>query len=52
MIPCACMAVWYSRWVYAAPVCAMLFVLAALTDFLDGYLARKMVRTDTWMSRT
>ena len=35
---------WYSRWVHAAPACAALFVVAALTDFLDGYLARLMVR--------
>ena len=39
-----CPAVWFSGWLYAAPACATLFVCAALTDFLDGYLARTMVR--------
>ena len=35
--------VWYSQAAWAPQACAGIFLAAAFTDFLDGYLARNMV---------
>ncbi len=34
--------IFYLPWVYADQVCAAIFALAAVTDWLDGYLARRL----------
>lgn len=34
--------IFYLPWDWSAVVCALVFALAALTDWLDGYLARKL----------
>ncbi len=34
--------IFYLPWVYANQVCASIFALAAITDWLDGYLARRL----------
>ena len=34
--------IFYLPWDWAAVICALVFALAALTDWLDGYLARKL----------
>ena len=35
---------WFSGSPHAPLACSAIFVAAAATDFLDGYLARSMVR--------
>ena len=40
---CSCSAVWFWQDPAASTVVTALFVAAAITDWLDGYLARKMV---------
>jgi len=37
---------WPSNW--ATTLCTAVFLVAAFTDWLDGYLARKMVRQKNW----
>lgn len=34
--------IFYLPWQYATQVCAIVFALAAITDWFDGYLARKL----------
>jgi len=34
--------IFYLPWVHASQVCAAIFALAAITDWLDGYLARRL----------
>jgi len=34
--------IFYLPWAYANVVCALIFIAAGITDWLDGYLARKM----------
>ena len=34
--------IYYLPWSLAAQVCALVFLLAAVTDWLDGYLARRL----------
>ncbi len=36
------MFVWDLDWVFSPITCAILFIVAAWTDWLDGYLARKL----------
>ena len=36
-------AVWFSNLSSASMICSGVFIIACLTDYLDGYLARKMV---------
>lgn len=40
--------VYFSSIQYAMPIAATIFVLAAITDWLDGYLARKLNQTSAF----
>ncbi|MEW7978579.1 MAG: CDP-diacylglycerol--glycerol-3-phosphate 3-phosphatidyltransferase [gamma proteobacterium symbiont of Phacoides pectinatus] len=37
--------IFYLPWQYATQACALVFALAAITDWLDGYLARRLEQT-------
>lgn len=37
--------VYFSKLTYAMPLAAIIFIIAGLTDWLDGYLARKLNQT-------
>jgi CDP-diacylglycerol--glycerol-3-phosphate 3-phosphatidyltransferase len=41
----AVVVVFYARWPYARPAASMIFALAGFTDWLDGYLARRLQQT-------
>jgi CDP-diacylglycerol--glycerol-3-phosphate 3-phosphatidyltransferase len=41
----AIVVVFYARWPYARPMASMVFALAGFTDWLDGYLARRLQQT-------
>ena len=45
-------AVWFSSEPRAPSACALIFVAAAVTDFLDGYLARTMVHPYLYDARS
>ncbi|MEJ1496197.1 MAG: CDP-diacylglycerol--glycerol-3-phosphate 3-phosphatidyltransferase [Candidatus Sedimenticola sp. (ex Thyasira tokunagai)] len=38
-------AIFYLPWEFSSKVCALVFALAAITDMLDGYLARRLEQT-------
>ncbi len=40
--------VFYLPWEYARPAAAIIFTVAAITDWLDGYLARKLDQTSAF----
>lgn len=40
--------VFYLPWSWASWVCAWVFLIAALTDWLDGFLARRLDQTSTF----
>ncbi len=40
--------VYFSSFKYAMPTAAILFILAGITDWLDGYLARKLNQTSAF----
>ncbi len=37
--------IFYLPWEFSGKVCALVFALAAMTDWLDGYLARRLEQT-------
>ena len=39
------MVVFYWSWPWARPAAAIIFILAAITDWLDGYVARRLQQT-------
>lgn len=41
----AVVVVFYARWPYARPLSSIIFALAGFTDWLDGYLARRLQQT-------
>ena len=42
-------ALWFHTHQYASISTALVFVLAAVTDWLDGYLARKVGKLFVWV---
>ena len=41
----------YTSWTYSPIACAAIFITAALTDWLDGYLARAVSEGIRWVAR-
>ncbi len=45
LIPVLVLVFYLTTWEYARPAAAIVFTIAAITDWLDGYLARKLDQT-------